>query len=70
MSVGLSFLPWLWRLVSVWFIPFVLITDIGLVASSVSLLQDFSRENSRRIKNLVLIWLVTGLLAFFAGAFR
>jgi len=69
MSVGLSFLPWLLRLVSVWFIPFVLITDIGLIASSVSLLQDFSRENSRRIKNLVLIWLVTGLSAFFAGTF-
>jgi len=68
-SVGLSFLPWLWKLVSAWFIPFIVITDIGLVASSVSLLQDFSRENSRRAKNLVLIWLVTGLSAFFAGTF-
>ena len=67
-AVLLSPIPWLLRLVSLWFIPLVLVTDIGLVASSVMLLKDYSRENARRVKKNVLLWFTIGLLAFIVGA--
>jgi hypothetical protein len=48
----------------------VAITDFGLAASSFMLLKDYSRENARKIKNMVLLWFIIGLLAFVAGAIR
>jgi 4-hydroxybenzoate polyprenyltransferase len=71
-AVSLTPIPWIWnpRLVSFWFIPLVLVTDIGLVASSVLLLRDYSRENARKIKKLVLFWFVIGLLAYVFGVFK
>jgi len=66
-AVGLTPFPWLWRLVSNWFLPLVILTDIGLIASSLSLIRDYSRDNARRVKNLILVWFITGLLAFLAG---
>jgi len=63
----LSVIPSELRLVSFWFVPFVLVCDGGLIASSALLLRDFSRENARRIKRLVLVWFVFGLIAFLAG---
>jgi geranylgeranylglycerol-phosphate geranylgeranyltransferase len=67
-AVSLTPVTWLLGLVSFWFVPLVLITDIGLVASSILLLRDYSRENARKIKNLVLLWFVIGLLAFVFGS--
>ncbi len=68
LAVLLSPAPWFLNLVSIWFVPLVVVTDLGLVASSVLLLRDYSRNNARRIKNMVLYWLALGLLAFIAGA--
>jgi geranylgeranylglycerol-phosphate geranylgeranyltransferase len=68
LAIVLSPIPWLLNLVSVWFIPLVLITDIGLAASSFMLLTDYSRQNSKKIKNNVLIWFIVGLVAFIIGA--
>ncbi len=68
LAVLLTPVPWFLNLVSRWFIPLVVVTDLGLVASSVLLLRDYSRKNARRIKNMVLYWLALGLLAFIAGA--
>jgi len=69
-AVSLTPLPWLLGLVSLWFIPFVLVTDVGFAVSSFFLVRDYSRENARKIKNLVLLWFVLGLLAFVFGAFQ
>jgi len=69
-AVFLSPMPWLLNLVSLWFIPLVAVTDLGLVASSLLLLTDYSRENARRVKKIVLLWFVIGLLAFVVGAVR
>lgn len=66
----LSPIPVLFGLVSLWFVPLVSITDIGLVASSIALLKNHSRESARRIKRIVLVWFVIGLLAFLVGAAR
>ena len=62
-------IPWLLNVVSFWFIPFVVITDIGFVFSSLSLVRDCSRENARKVKKIVLLWFIIGLLAFVVGTF-
>lgn len=69
MAVVLNLLPLLLNLVSPWFLPFVAVTDIGLITSSVLLIRDYSRKNAKKVKNLVLVWLLFGLLAFIAGTF-
>ena len=66
-AVALTPIPVVWNLVSFWFIPIVLVTDLGLVVSSALLLRDYSRENTRKIKNLVLLLFVVGLLAYLVG---
>jgi len=68
-AVALSLVPWLIGLVSIWFIPPVVVTDSGLLACSLMLLRDYSRQNARRVKNNVLLFLIFGLLAFVAGAY-
>ena len=69
-AVLLSLVPWLLNLVTIWFIPLVVITDAGLVASSAMLLKNYSRENAKKIKKLVLLWLLIALLAFIIGAIK
>ena len=66
-AVALTPVPWVLSLVSFWFIPLVLVTDVGLVASSALLLRDHSRESARKIKKLVLLLFVVGLLAYVVG---
>jgi len=66
-AVSLSPIPWLLNLVSFWFIPLVAVTDFGLVASSLMLLNDYSRDNAKKVKNIVLLWFIFGLLAFVVG---
>ena len=69
-AVALTPVTWFLHLVSVWFIPFVLVTNVGLIGSSVVLLRDYSRENSRRIKKYVLLWFIFGLLAYIFGSLK
>jgi len=66
-AVCLSTTPLILNIVSIWFIPFVLITDVGLLWCSVSLLKNPERENSRKIKKTVLFLFIFGLLAFIFG---
>jgi geranylgeranylglycerol-phosphate geranylgeranyltransferase len=69
-AVALSPLPLVYGIVSFWFIPFVLVTDIGLLWCSLSLLRDFSRANARKTKRVILLLFVFGLLSFIAGMLR
>ncbi len=69
-AVALTPVTWLLGLVSVWFIPLVLVTDIGLIVCAVLLLKDHSREKSRKIKKIVLLLFITGLLAYIFGVFK
>lgn len=68
LAVLVSPIPWFLNLVSWGFIPFVAVTDFGLAAHSFMLLKDYSRENARKIKKIVLLWFITGLLAYIIGA--
>lgn len=69
-AVMLSPLPWLWRLVNVWYVPTVALTDLGLITSAIMLLKDQSRENGRKVKKQVLAWFLIGLIAFAAGGLK
>ena len=69
-AIALTPLPLLLNLVSIWFIPLVLITDIGFIWCSVLLFRNPSRENARKIKNRVLFLFIVGLLAYIVGVFK
>jgi geranylgeranylglycerol-phosphate geranylgeranyltransferase len=66
-SVFSSLIPVFKNLVSIWYIPFVLITDLGLIHSSYSLVQRTTRENARMVKNRVLYLMLVGLIGFALG---
>jgi len=63
-AVTLSGLPVLLGLVSFWFIPPVLAADIGFIISSLMLIHEPTRMNAKRVKNMVLAWMILGLVAF------
>ena len=65
--VGLSVFPWLFNLSSEMYLPIVAVADVGFVSSSFILLHDYTKENARRVKNMVLLWMVIGLFAFIVG---
>jgi 4-hydroxybenzoate polyprenyltransferase len=66
-AVALTPIPVIYGVVSLWFIPFVLVTDIGLIFCSISILKNPTRENARKVKKLVLMFFIFGLLAFIFG---
>lgn len=68
-AVALSFLPLILEKTSFWYLPFVGLADFGFILSSILLIHNFSRENARKIKNLVRLWMVVSLLAFVMGKF-
>jgi geranylgeranylglycerol-phosphate geranylgeranyltransferase len=70
LAVALSPVPWATNVVSVWYLPLVIVTDLGLVSSSALLLRNSSRENARKIKKTVLLWFMFGLLSFVTGSIR
>ena len=67
-AVLVSVVPVYFGLVSFWYIPFVAVTDLGLIYLSVSLLREPSRENSRLVKNRVLPLMLSGLFGFLLGS--
>ena len=66
-AVAVSIVPLYLRLVSLWYVPFVALTDVGLVCLSISLIREPCKENSRQVKNMVLIFMLSGLIGFLAG---
>jgi geranylgeranylglycerol-phosphate geranylgeranyltransferase len=67
-AVALTPVTWFLGLVGILFVPLVLVTDIGLIVCSVFLLLNPSRERARKIKNIVLLLFLVGLLAYLFGA--
>lgn len=66
-AVGLSPLPWILGLLSLRYLVLVTITDAGFIISSMSLLRSPSMENAKRVKQMVLVWMFLGLIAFLLG---
>jgi geranylgeranylglycerol-phosphate geranylgeranyltransferase len=69
-AVTLTPITWLLGLVSVWFIPFVLVTDMGLISCAALLLKEPTREKARKIKKTVLLLFIFGLLAYIFGTLK
>jgi geranylgeranylglycerol-phosphate geranylgeranyltransferase len=68
-AIGFSALPVFWEMVSVvYYLPFVLVTDLGLGYTTFSLVRNPSRDRARSQKRFVLLWMVFGLVAFLAGS--
>ena len=67
-AVILSVIPIYLDLVSIWYLPFVLLTDLGLIWGTYTLLKNPSRENSRNVKKNILYFMLSGLLGFAAGS--
>ena len=63
-----SIIPVYLGVVSNWYIIPVALTDIGLIYLSISIFKDFSRENSRKVKNIVRLLMLVGMLGFLAGS--
>jgi geranylgeranylglycerol-phosphate geranylgeranyltransferase len=67
-AIFISIIPVYFNFVSTWYIPFIVITDLGLIWGSNKILKNPSRENSRNVKNLVLKLMLIGLIGFTAGS--
>jgi geranylgeranylglycerol-phosphate geranylgeranyltransferase len=67
LAVVLSMFVWVFDWVSWWYLPLVILADGGFIWSSVMLLRDHSKENARKVKRRVLVWMLLGLLAFIIG---
>jgi geranylgeranylglycerol-phosphate geranylgeranyltransferase len=67
-AVASSVIPIYLKLVSYWYIPFVLMTDIGLIISSYQIISDPSRKTSRSIKTRILYLMLIGLIGFAVGS--
>lgn len=67
-AVAISPLPWiLGTKVSIQYLALVALADSGFIATSASLLRNPSKENARKVKQIVLIWMLLGLIAFLVG---
>ncbi len=69
-AVALTPVTWVLGLVGIWFVPFVLATDVGLAVCSALLLINHSRETARKIKSAVLFLFLMGLFAYVFGVFK
>ena len=68
-AILLSVFPHVLDLVSGFYLPAVVVSDLGFVTSVISLLRNHSVENAKAVKNRVLIWMMIGLVAFLLGAY-
>ena len=68
MAVGLSFLPIIWRLTSIYYVILVIPADLGFIYSTIAILRRHDRENARKAKNRILLWMLLGLIAFLTGS--
>jgi len=68
MAVALSVVPIVLSAVSNYYIPLVIISDIGFALTSYSIVTNPSARNAKRNKKYALLWMLFGLLAFVFGA--
>jgi len=66
-AIGLTPLPKFLGIISFWFLPLIVVTDVGLASATFMLLSDPSRDTARKTKNQNLLWFSIALLAFMAG---
>jgi geranylgeranylglycerol-phosphate geranylgeranyltransferase len=67
LAVGLSVVPLVLGIVSIFYVPLVIICDVGFLLTAYSVLTNSSPANAKRNKKYVLVWMTFGLLAFVVG---
>ncbi len=67
-AVVISPFPWLLGQISWPYLPLVAVADAGLIISALTLFRDSSGKNALKVKKMVLLWMVIGLISFVAGA--
>lgn len=70
LAVLLSPIPAILGLMHIWFLPPLILADIGFTWSSLSLIREHTKENAKRIKKITLIWMMLSLIAFIAGTIK
>jgi geranylgeranylglycerol-phosphate geranylgeranyltransferase len=65
--VIISLIVWLFGILSEYYLPIVVLADLGFLWSALSLIQNSSETNAARIKNRVLLSMFLGLIAFIVG---
>jgi geranylgeranylglycerol-phosphate geranylgeranyltransferase len=68
-AVCLSVFPLLLGLVTNFYIPLVIISDVGFLLTTYSILTNPTPRSAKRNKRYVLVWMTFGLLAFLMGTF-
>jgi geranylgeranylglycerol-phosphate geranylgeranyltransferase len=68
-AVALSVLPVLLGLVTYFYIPLVVICDVGFLLTAYSILSNPTPRSAKRNKKYVLLWMTFGLMAFLMGTF-
>jgi len=66
-AVALSSLPLLLGLVSFYYVPLVVVCDIGFLLTTYSILSSPTPGSAKRNKKYVLLWMTFGMLAFLMG---
>lgn len=66
-AVVLSILPLALHMVSLYYVPLVMICDIGFLLTSYSIVTNPTAHNAKRSKKYVLLWMTFGLMAFVLG---
>ncbi len=67
-AVALSPLPYVLNLVSWIYLPIVAVADIGFLYSAYRILKNHEKESALKVKNLTLLWMLIGLIAFITGS--
>jgi geranylgeranylglycerol-phosphate geranylgeranyltransferase len=67
LAVFLTPIPIIFGLVSFWFIPMIIVTNVMFLISSILLLNNYSRKNAKKIKNIILLCFALGLISFLVG---
>ena len=65
--VIISLIVWVFGRLSEYYLPIVVLADLGFLWSALSLIQNYSETNATRIKNRVLLSMFLGLIAFVIG---
>jgi len=69
-AVLLSPLPLILKLMHIWFLPPLIAADIGFIMSSKNLIENHTKENAKKVKNRILLWMLLGLIAFITGTIK
>jgi geranylgeranylglycerol-phosphate geranylgeranyltransferase len=65
--VIISLIVWVLGMLSEYYLPIVVLADLGFLWSALSIIQNYSETNATRIKNRVLVSMFLGLIAFVIG---